>query len=122
MDGCLRHAKVVGSTPIGSTKLLRCYPETWVTVDTGDMGNTFGAKGFPDDFLLPDGHADENSEGEHEAAEKTLVWVAQGAGPELRAAQLWRFAAVRTIEPAQLQGFGDVLLSRARLAGKDKNC
>ncbi len=47
----------------------------------------------PYDFLigevdLPDGHADENSEDEHEAGEKLLVWVAQGAGPEFRAARL----------------------------------
>jgi hypothetical protein len=29
--------------------------------------------------------------------------------------------AAGTIEPAQLQGFGDLLLTRTRVAGDDKN-
>ena len=38
--------EVVGSNPIGSTKIHRPSPETWVTECTGYMGNTFGPNGF----------------------------------------------------------------------------
>jgi len=30
----------------GAPALSRSVPDTWVTVYTGDMGNTFGPKGF----------------------------------------------------------------------------
>ena len=30
----------------GAPNLLRSVPDTWVTVYSGDMGNTFGPKGF----------------------------------------------------------------------------
>jgi hypothetical protein len=51
-----------------------------------------------------------------------LFWVAQGAGPEFGAPQLYRIAALRTFEQAEPRGFGDLLLSWSRVAGKDKNC
>ena len=34
-------AEVVGSNPVGRANDLRSIPTTWVTVDTGHMGNTF---------------------------------------------------------------------------------
>src|SRR5207249_9042796 len=37
---------VGGSNPPRPTNLVRSIPDTWVTVYTGDMGNTFAAKGF----------------------------------------------------------------------------
>ncbi len=42
----VRNAKVEGSIPFRSTTFLRYVPITWVTVYTGDMGNTFALKGF----------------------------------------------------------------------------
>jgi hypothetical protein len=38
--------EVTGSIPVWSTNLRWSIPDTWVTVHSGDMGNTFGANGF----------------------------------------------------------------------------
>jgi hypothetical protein len=37
---------IAGSNPAGSTSTRGSVPDTWVTVYSGDMGNTFGPKGF----------------------------------------------------------------------------
>src|ERR1700731_1447037 len=38
--------RIVGSNPTPSASVFRSVPDTWVTVYTGDIGNTFGPKGL----------------------------------------------------------------------------
>src|SRR5579872_6840981 len=44
----MRHTgnRIGGSNPSLSATSERSVPDTWVTVYSGDMGNTFGPKGF----------------------------------------------------------------------------
>ena len=39
-------AEVRGSNPLSSTRKSGSVPDTWVSFYSGDMGNTFGPKGF----------------------------------------------------------------------------
>ena len=43
---------VLGSNPSAPTIFSRCIPVTWFTDYTGDMGNTFGLKGFSTCLVL----------------------------------------------------------------------
>ena len=50
MNTCPPKAKVRGSNPLGRATSVRSIPDTWVTVYSGDMGNSFGPKGVGDRF------------------------------------------------------------------------
>src|ERR1700716_1137120 len=46
VEHVIRNDGVTGSNPVCGTSLYWSVPDTWVTVHTEDIGNTFGPKGF----------------------------------------------------------------------------
>ena len=46
VEQLIRNQQVVGSSPTAGSKILRSIPDTWVTVHSGGIGNTFGPKGL----------------------------------------------------------------------------